>query len=317
MTFLLTLLLSLTVSTGTFTADTTDAYRVYTGAGEPADLSAIIAAADTADALFIGEQHNDAVAHALQDTLLQRLHAPEDAARPIALSLEMFTRDVQYILDEYLEGQISEEHFLQSSRPWSNYRSDYHPLVEFARENDLAVIAANAPRRYANLVTRQGREALEELSAQAREALPPLPYPEPSEAYAQKWQQVMDQMPAHEAEEDEAPADTLAQNTRELEEDEDDDRHLDAQSLWDATMAYSMAEHYMRQPDALIMHLTGSFHVEDGLGTPEMLERYRPGTRPLVVVIRPVDDVTAFDERLHEDLADFVILTDASAPSSY
>src|SRR3954467_8455063 len=68
--------------------------------------------------------------------------------------MEMFERDVQIVLDEYLSDLITEQHFLASSRPWGNYKTDYRPLVELAKEKHLDVIAANAPRRYVNMVSR-------------------------------------------------------------------------------------------------------------------------------------------------------------------
>ena len=54
-----------------------------------------------------------------------------------------------------------------------------------------------------------------------------------------------------------------------------------------------------------------------GLGTPDQLEGYRPGTRRLVVVIDPVDDITSFDIERFGALGDFIILTDALVPRSY
>jgi len=272
--------------------------------------------------VFFGEQHNDPVAHALQDSLFRQLHARADTAtaRPVALSLEMFDRDVQYILDEYLAGHINEENFLQSVRPWSNYASDYRPLVEVARTRELPVLAANAPRRYANMVSRKGRGALPALPDAAQRYMAPLPYPDASAAYRARWNRVM--AGGHG---DDTSADTLASDTTEADTTEADapqegphtDTFLDAQVLWDATMAYSLAQHLLRTPDAVILHLTGSFHVDRGLGTPEQLQHYRPGTPTLIIVARPVADVTAFDERRYGASGDFIILTDETLPRSF
>ncbi len=72
--------------------------------------------------------------------------------------MEMFERDVQIVLDEYLKNYISESHFISSSRAWGNYKTDYRPLVEFAKQNKIDVVAANAPRRYVNMVSRLGKD---------------------------------------------------------------------------------------------------------------------------------------------------------------
>src|SRR5439155_27112377 len=113
-----------------------------------------------ADVTFVGENHDHKLAHELELTVLKAVHARKTKT---ALSLEMFERDVQSVVDEYLGGLITESHFLQSSRPWPNYKTDYSPMVEFAKEQRLPVIAANAPRRYVNIVSRKGQTALLEL----------------------------------------------------------------------------------------------------------------------------------------------------------
>ena len=155
-------------------------YRVYDGQGNPSSLDAIVSAMAKTDAIFLGEQHDDAVGHAIEAELFRRTVSAYSPQRKVALSMEMFERDIQVVVDEYLANLITEQHFLASSRPWGNYKTDYRPLVELAKEKHLDVIAANAPRRYVNMVSRNGRDALNGLSKDAREWLPPLPYPEPS-----------------------------------------------------------------------------------------------------------------------------------------
>jgi hypothetical protein len=92
---------------------------------------------------------------------------------------------------------------------------------------------------------------------------------------------------------------------------------LDSQSLWDATMAWSIAQYLEAHPDAQVMHVVGSFHVQTGTGIPEHLMRYVPNVRTLIVTVEPVSDVTAFDPEEHEDLGDFVILSDESLPRTF
>ena len=49
---------------------------------------------------------------------------------------------------------------LKSARSWENYSSDYRKLIEFSKEKGTSVIAANAPRRYVNMVRRMGKNSL-------------------------------------------------------------------------------------------------------------------------------------------------------------
>lgn len=270
----------------------TTAFRVFTGTGEPASLEALLAEAAGVPVVFLGESHNDRVGHRLQHEVLVRLL--EAADRPVVLSLEMFERDVQYILDEYLAGLITADQFRRSTRPWPHYDEDYAPLVEAARTAGIPVLAANAPRRYVNLVGREGPQALERLSAEALRHLPPLPFAPPSDAYLAELRAIMG-----------SHGDTTSHVSASAQ------NGFLAQALWDAAMAHSITEALIRRPDALVVHAVGSFHVRNGTGIPEHLERYRPGTRRLIVMIEPVDDPSSFPEGLR-GTGDFVVLTDRS-----
>src|ERR1700749_1610079 len=170
-------------------------YKAFDSKGRAVKLEEIIESLDNADVLFVGERHDDATGHAVEAELFRR--ADERYAqgagkrREVALSLEMFERDVQTVVDEYLNGLISERHFLLSSRPWNNYATDYKPLVEYARAHHLPVIAANAPARYVSRVNAEGPGSLASLSKEARAWLPPLPFPEASAAYSAKFNSFM------------------------------------------------------------------------------------------------------------------------------
>ena len=169
-------------------------YRIFDGQGNEKNIEQIIDEIKKADVVFLGENHDDTVAHGLQLEILKAAFEKYGKDRKVTLSMEMFERDVQTVLNEYLNNLISEQHFLSSSRPWGNYKTDYRPSVEFAKENKLEVIAANAPRRYVNMVSRLGRASLEKLSPDAKKWLAPLPFGEASDAYAAKFNALMGKM---------------------------------------------------------------------------------------------------------------------------
>jgi uncharacterized iron-regulated protein len=249
-------------------------------------LSAAVAEVDV---VFLGELHDDATTHALQLWLLQEAVVLE---RPMALGLEMFERDVQIVVDEYLAGTIRERDFLAAARPWSEYMRFYRPLVELARERGLPVLATNAPGRYVNLVARRGAGALRSAPA-GRDFLPELPVAPASAALAEKFEAMMSRMPAHQGiTGGEMP--TL-------------DGLLAAQNLRDAAMADVIARWLASHPGGLVIHVNGVFHSEGGLGIPEHLARYRPDARTLVVSFRRVADPTAPPQRPVGD--DFVVQT--------
>jgi uncharacterized iron-regulated protein len=84
---------------------------------------------------------------------------------------------------------------------------------------------------------------------------------------------------------------------------------LEAQALWDAAMGHAITTALTREPSALVVHMAGAFHVAHGTGIPERVEGYRPGTRVTSVVMREAEDVDAWRDDEHGDLADFVVLT--------
>src|SRR4051794_31935125 len=164
-------------------------YKVYRGDGTPSSLSDVFEAAGKAVVTFVGEEHDDPVAHYLELEVFKALPAGKTM-----LAMEMFERDVQSVLDEYLTGIITEEHLVASGRAWPGYKTDYRPMVDHAKENHIRVIASNAPRRYVNRVSRLGKESLSALSDEAKETIAPLPYAEASTEYAESFRRVMEEV---------------------------------------------------------------------------------------------------------------------------
>lgn len=279
-----------------FAQITDDNYLIYDAQGNLARINQILDAVGKSDVIFLGENHDDAAAHYLQAVIFKKAFENYGLNRKVALSMEMFERDVQIVLDEYLKDLITEKKFLDDSRPWNNYKTDYRPLVEFAKQNKLDIIAANAPRRYVNMVSRNGRDALDQLSPEAKKWLAPLPYAKSSEAYAKKFTDLMGGMPS---------------NTQSV------SKILESQTLWDATMAFSIAEYLKKNKNALVVHLNGSFHTESRLGTAEQLLKFNPKLKILVIIMKSEDNFNKFDKTKHLNLGDFVVLTDAKVPRSF
>jgi uncharacterized iron-regulated protein len=286
-------------------------YKAFDSKGRAVKLEEIIAALDDADVLFVGETHNDAVGHAVEAELLRRADERYAQRRAVALSLEMFERDVQTVVDEYLGGLITERHFLLSSRPWNNYETDYRPLVEYARAHHLPIIAANAPARYVSRVSSQGPASLSSLSKEARAWLPPLPFPDASAAYASKFNRFMSggmAAPPAGAQAEQSSANPHAQPNP-----HGGAHLLEAQTLRDASMAYAISEFLKRGRDPLVVQVNGTFHSEERMGVPEHLAHYRKKARAVVVTIVPDAGRTGFDAASMSALGDFIILTDPAS----
>lgn len=297
-------------------------YRAFDAKGRPVQLQEIVAALGKADVLLVGETHNDAVAHLLEAELLRRAdesygQQATEKRRHVALSLEMFERDVQTVLDEYLAGQISERHFLLSSRPWNNYQTDYRPLVEYARAHGLPVIAANAPARYVSRVSSLGPDSLQALSAEAKSWLPPLPFAPASQSYAAKFNRFMQGDAPGAMATPTPPSNPAAQMPSNPHGAHGGATHLlEAQTLRDASMAHAITEYLKRRPDALVVEVNGTFHSEERLGVPEQIKHYSPKARVVVVTILSDDGYPNFDAAGMGALGDYVILTDPALPRS-
>ncbi len=285
-------------------------YRVYRGDGSQATMDELLTAAREAKVTFLGESHDDRAAHYVEEQVLRNIYTPG-----LTLSLEMFESDVQYVVDEYLADQISEEHLVESGRAWPNYRNDYRPLIEFAKQRGMPVIAANAPRRYVNRVSRLGADALLELGDEAKRSLPPLPYAEASPRYAKKFNDLMEEHRRSAALRARERGDLA--RAKELEGPGDHTKGLAAQSLWDASMAYSIARTLTAKPGTHILHVNGSFHSAERMGILEHLERYRPETSAVVVTMLSDESFPRFNSENMSGLGDFVVVTDPSLARSY
>ena len=293
---LLTVAFSFLLATAPSTvAQSEEGYRIYDSAGTELAWEDVISKTDV-EVVLVGETHDDSIGHKVEWELLTRLYAAQtDTSEPsVAISMEMFTRDVQHVVDEYLGDVITESHFLKASQPWDRYETDYKPLVEFAKAHGLPVIAANAPRRYVNRVTRLGSNALNDLHPVAKNWVAPLPFAQASPEYEKKWMKQMEE--------------SMAEMGAEGMDHSMFAHMLEAQSLWDATMAHSIVTQLIKQPAAKVVHYVGSFHVTQNTGILEHIHRYRPGTSALTIVLEPSTDIMNPSE---DDLklGDVVILT--------
>ncbi|OFX46085.1 MAG: hypothetical protein A2046_04300 [Bacteroidetes bacterium GWA2_30_7] len=251
------------------------------------------------DVMFYGEQHTDIITHNVQYLLLQMIY--EKYSHKTALSMEMFDRDVQYILDEYLEGRIKESYFQKDARCWGNYK-DYRPMVEFAKAHKFKVIAANAPFRYVNLVNKFGLDTLMLLSEQAKKAMAPLPYEIASGDYAEKLRNLGN---------DDSPK--KKNKMKEITAIDSTSKKLDiipGHSLWDATMAYSVFQYHKANPESKILHLNGSFHTEEYFGIIQRLKEFDASIKPLVVTsVAYGKKLSEINFEKYKKLGDYIVFT--------
>lgn len=260
------------------------AYKIYATANQKEiSLEELVADVADVDVLFFGEEHNDSLGHALQDQIYQALL---ESYGTVTLSLEMFETDCQLIVDEYLAGLIRESKLKKEARAWNNYDEDYRPMVERAKGLKQAVIAANAPGRYASMVSGKGLGELNKLSAAAKNYLPSLPIYTADKPYYQRFKKSMEEV-GHSLE---------------------NDNFFHAQCLWDATMAQSIYTHWKKHKKEKIYHLNGRFHTDYKQGTVTQLKRLNKNISVMNISCFPAKNFDQPDWQSYTDLGDFIII---------
>lgn len=265
------------------------AFRIFDKDGKAVSYEKMLKNVAKKDVVFFGELHNNPIAHWLQIELTKDLFA--EAKGQLTLGAEMFERDDQLLLNEYFTDLISQKNFEEEARIWPNYKTDYKPLVEFAKENNLKFIATNIPRRYANLVFREGIEALDKLSDEGKKYIAPLPIEIDLELPAYK--DMLTMMGSH---------------------TEGNVKFPQAQAIKDATMAYSIYEQLPKKYQ--FIHYNGSYHSDRFQGIIWYLEKYAP--KLSVASVKTVEQASL--DQLEEDYlktADFIICIPENMTKTY
>jgi uncharacterized iron-regulated protein len=261
------------------------------------DFEAMLADLTHADVVFVGEQHDDPNTHRLEHAMLEGLARRRGA---IILSLEMFERDVQPLLDQYLAGQISEEDFVRQSRPWPRYKTDYRPLVEFAKAHGWPVVAANVPRKYASEVSKAGMAYLTTVSDGER-GFAAKEFQCPFDRYFDRFAETMR---AHPMPGDEKKSVAERRQTTE--------RFYFAQCVKDETMAESIVDAYRRAASSrpIVVHFNGSFHSDYAQGTAGRVDRRLRGVNVKIVTMLPIESLDPVRPSKNErKMADYLVYT--------
>lgn len=265
------------------------AYRIFREDGKKVKYEKVVAAASEADVVLFGELHNNPIAHWLQLELTKDLF--ERSGKELVLGAEMFEADNQLIMDEYFAGLISESKFEEEARLWKNYRTDYKPLVVFAKDNDLKFIATNIPRRYANSVYKRGITMLDSLSEEAKAYIAPLPmeYDTSLNCYNQLIHGV-------------GPQGHGSINM------------ADAQAIKDATMSHFILGNL--EPGKLFIHYNGAYHSDDFESINWFLNRASPELKIVTISTVSQDDTGKLEEE-SQGKADYIICVPSSMTTTY
>lgn len=232
-------------------------------------LTELVKLADDYDVIFFDEYHDQTVIHQAEEAFFKEMYKQNSN---MILSLEMFERDVQSVMDDYLSGKIDEDNFKANSRPWPNYQEDYRPLIEFAKSNDIYVLAGNVPRRMAAQYAKAGDFSL--ISDSDKIYLPEKHLVEYSDYY-NKFKTYMS---------------SGGENQPMMMTPERIELFYKAQCLKDDVMAESIDKYIKANKsnrEIKVLHMQGSFHGEGHLGVVEKLHKLNPKLK--LLVINPVE----------------------------
>ncbi len=283
------IILSLSISAFSQTSYTP--HRVYDAKHKRfTDFEAMAAELSKADVVFFGEQHDDTATHRLEIALLEGIAR----RRPnVIVALEMFERDTQKLVDDYLANKISEEEFLKASRPWKNYQPDYKPLIEFAKARGWKVVAGNIPRRFASVVAKGGLDAVAKI-AEADRKFVAEKFACPTDDYFKRFSDTMSEHPG-EASPKMEPAML--------------NRMYQAQCIKDETMAESIAAASQASPQALVIHYNGAFHSDFHLGTAARAKQRLSKSNVKVITAIPVENLDSIAPDSNRKRGDYLIFT--------
>jgi len=263
------------------------AYQIFKANGGKTTYKKLLKAAKKADIVFFGEEHDNPVAHWLQLELIKDLH--QKSRKPLILGAEMLETDNQQQVDDYLSGKIKSKELKKEARLWPNFKTDYKPLLEFAKKNKIPFIATNIPRRYAKIVFRGGFEALDTLPQTDKQWIAPLPIK--YDKNLSQYKKMLDMMGGHGGE-------NLPK----------------AQAVKDATMAHNILKYY--KPGSLFIHFNGSYHSNFNQGIVWYIKQQRPDLKILTLDVETQNNLKKLDKK-HIGKADFIIVVNKNFPRSY
>ena len=110
--------------------------------------------------ILLGEHHDRYDHHLSQLELICRLHARHPR---LAIGVEFVQQPFQTSLDDFVQQRIDESTFLRRSEYFARWGFDYRlyaPILRFARDNTIPVIALNVPGEVTAKIARQGMAAL-------------------------------------------------------------------------------------------------------------------------------------------------------------
>ena len=226
--------------------------------------------------VFVGETHDRYDHHLNQLEIIRRLHQLDSI---LAIGVEYFPRQSLQQVDDFIDGRITEHEFLHSTeyfRVWGYDYRLYAPIFRFAREHRIAVRALNVDGSLPSAVAKTGIKGLTE---RQRASIPSEIQPA-DDAYKARLRAAFEQ---HQSAKPGAF-----------------DHFVEAQLVWDESMAANAADYLNANQGRRMVILAGSGHIAFGSGIPSRLERRIHASYAIVL---------SSGEAIEPRIADYILLS--------
>jgi len=225
-------------------------------------LNAVIHQLSDKRAVFIGENHERYDNHLDQLEIIKHLH--EAAPDRWVIGIEYIQRRFQPFLDAYIDNKLDEREFLKQTEYFERWGYDYRlyrPIFQYARDEHIPIVALNAERELTDAVDKVG---LAGLPAADRARLPEH-IENPDKNYRDRLHKIFEEHPG-------------AGNF---------DRFVEIQSIWDETMAETVANFLSAHPDKSMIVLAGDGHIAFGSSIPDRVKHRLP--KVSIAVLAPAE----------------------------
>ncbi|MDX2506103.1 MAG: ChaN family lipoprotein [Gammaproteobacteria bacterium] len=227
--------------------------------------------------LLVGETHTRYDHHLVQLEVLKHLYLSKQR---VALGVEWFQQPFQKHLDDYIAGKITETEMLHRTEYFQRWGYDYRlyrPIIQYAREKQIPIIALNASQE---LISALGKGGFEQLPAELQSQLPDS-YDFTDRDYVERLRDIFKLHPG---------------KSRKFA------NFLVTQLTWDESMATRTVDYLQQHPDLTMLVLAGSGHIRFGSGIPNRIKR-RLDSKQFSILVN--DDSLS----LSPDMADFLVLS--------
>lgn len=199
--------------------------------------------------VYIGEKHTEFSSHLNQLKIIKAMYEQNPK---LAIGMEMFQHQFQKHLDDFIVGKISEKEMISKTEYFKRWKYDYElyrPIILFAKEKRIPIVALNIDRKITKKVVNGGFDLL---SKEQLEVIPDSINFENSR-YRQQLRTIF--------------------GMHQSKSFKDFDEFYHAQLLWDESMAENMAEFMKKNPEYSMAVLAGNGHVMHGHGIPDRAKR--------------------------------------------